>query len=167
MSAPHRLPARLGGLLLALLAAPAWAAGPDVAEPFQYLPQADVTILSGDNKSHEFRVWIADTPLSRSRGLMFIRELAPGRGMLFLFNTPQFAYFWMQNTYVSLDLLFIGPDGRIVNIAEYTTPLSTRWIESEAPVTAVLEVVAGTTGRLGIRAGDRVLQPAFTHAGAQ
>ena len=98
---------------------------------------------------------------------MFVRELAPDRGMLFLYDFPQFAYFWMQNTYISLDLLFVGPDGRIVTIAEYTTPLSTRLIESEAPVTAVLEVIAGTADRLGLRAGDRMLQSAFTHAGAQ
>jgi uncharacterized membrane protein (UPF0127 family) len=156
MSTPLRLPARLGGLLLTLLAATACAAGPDTAEPFQYLQQTDVTILSG-GKSHEFRAWIADTPLSRSRGLMFIRELAADHGMLFLYDSPQFTYFWMQNTYVSLDLLFIGPDGRIVGIAEYATPLSTRLIESEAPVVAVLEVIAGTAGRLGIRVGDRVV----------
>jgi len=166
MSPPLRLPARLGALLLTLLAATACAAGPDTAEPFEYLQQADVTILSGD-KSHQFRVWVADTPLRRSRGLMFVRELAPDRGMLFLYDFPQFAYFWMQNTYISLDLLFVGPDGRIVTIAEYTTPLSTRLIESEAPVTAVLEVIAGTADRLGLRAGDRMLQSAFTHAGAQ
>jgi uncharacterized membrane protein (UPF0127 family) len=156
MSALLRLPASLGGLLLTLLAATACATGPDTAEPFAYLPQTDVTILSG-GKSHEFRAWIADTPLRRSRGLMFIRELAPDRGMLFLYDFPQFAYFWMQNTYISLDLLFIAPDGRIVNIAEYTTPLSTRFIESEAPVAAVLEVIAGTAGRLGLKAGDRVM----------
>jgi len=107
-------------------------------------------------------VWIADTPLRRSRGLMFIRELAPDRGMLFLYDFPQFAYFWMLNTYVSLDLLFIGPDGRIVNIAEHTTPLSTRMIESEAPVAAVLEVIAGTVQELGIRAGDRVMGAAIS-----
>jgi uncharacterized membrane protein (UPF0127 family) len=151
-----RLPAYLGALLLTLLAATACAAGPDNSEPFEYLQQANVTILSGE-ESHEFRVWIADTPLRRSRGLMFIRELAPDRGMLFLYDFPQFAYFWMHNTYISLDLLFIAPDGRIVNIAEHTTPLSTRFIGSEAPVAAVLEVIAGTAGRLGLKAGDRVM----------
>jgi uncharacterized membrane protein (UPF0127 family) len=160
MTPPPRLPASLGGLMLTLLAATAWAAGPDNSEPFEYLQQANVTILSGE-ESHEFRVWIADTPLRRSRGLMFIRELAPDRGMLFLYDFPQFAYFWMHNTYISLDLLFIAPDGRIVNIAEHTTPLSTRFIGSEAPVAAVLEVIAGTAGKLGIREGDRVLQPAL------
>jgi uncharacterized membrane protein (UPF0127 family) len=166
MSALLRLPASLGGLLLTLLAATACAAGPDTTEPFAYLPQTDVTILSGE-ESHEFRVWIADTPLRRSRGLMFIRELAPDRGMLFLYDFPQFAYFWMHNTYISLDLLFIAPDGRIVNIAEHTTPLSTRFIGSEAPVVAVLEVIAGTAHRLGIREGDRVLQPALANAAVQ
>jgi uncharacterized membrane protein (UPF0127 family) len=161
MSALLRLPAHLGGLLLTLLAATACAAGPDNAEPFEYLQQANVTILSGE-ESHEFRAWIADTPLRRSRGLMFIRELAPDRGMLFLYDFPQFAYFWMQNTYISLDLLFIAPDGRIVNIAERTTPLSTRFIESEAPVAAVLEVIAGTVHRLGIREGDRVVSASIS-----
>jgi uncharacterized membrane protein (UPF0127 family) len=161
MTPPLRLPASLGGLMLTLLAATACAAGPDNSEPFEYLQQANVTILSGE-ESHEFRVWIADTPLRRSRGLMFIRELAPDRGMLFLYDYPQFAYFWMQNTYVSLDMLFIGADGRIVNIVEYATPLSTRLIGSDSPVTAVLEVIAGTVHRLGIREGDRLMSASIS-----
>lgn len=166
MTPPLRLPAYLGALLLTLLAATAWAAGPDTAEPFAYLPQTDVTILSG-GKSHEFRAWIADTPLRRSRGLMFIRELAPDRGMLFLYDFPQFAYFWMHNTYISLDLLFIAPDGRIVGMVESAVPLSTDLMESPEPVAGVLEVPGGTAKRLGIQVGDKVIHPAFGSATAK
>jgi uncharacterized membrane protein (UPF0127 family) len=152
---------RLAALcLFTALAASACATADTVTEALDRLPKADVEIASGEAR-HRFRVWVAATPASRSRGLMFVRELAADRGMLFLFDPPQFVSFWMQNTYVSLDLLFVAADGRIVNIAERTRPLSTDPIESVAPVSGVLEVVAGTAQRLGIRPGDVLLHPAF------
>jgi uncharacterized membrane protein (UPF0127 family) len=92
---------------------------------------------------------------------MFIKDLPADQGMLFLFDRPQFAAFWMKNTYLSLDLVFIAPDGVIVNIARDTTPLSERPITSVAPVIAVLELVAGTAARIGLVAGDRVVHPAI------
>ena len=88
---------------------------------------------------------------------MYVRELPADRGMLFLFEAPQFASFWMKNTYIPLDLLFISPDGRVANIVENATPLSLSLLESVAPVTAVLELAGGTAARLALRAGDRVL----------
>ena len=122
---------------------------------FGHLPEARVTLTSGA-KEHVFRAWIADTPESRSRGLMFVRELPPDRAMLFLFELPHFASFWMKNTYIPLDLLFISPDGRVASIIENATPLSLAPLESSVPVTAVLEVAGGTASRLGLRAGDRL-----------
>jgi uncharacterized membrane protein (UPF0127 family) len=113
------------------------------------------------NGVHVFDVEMAVTPEERSKGLMFRRELAPGRGMLFDFGAEGPVGMWMRNTYVSLDMLFIRADGRIARIAENTKPLSEETISAGVPVKAVLEVVAGTARRLGIVAGDRVAHRIF------
>jgi hypothetical protein len=103
-----------------------------------------------------FAVELAVTDEERAKGLMFRKELPEGRGMLFDFKHEQPVSMWMQNTYVSLDMIFIRDDGRIARIAENTEVLSERIIPSGAPVRAVLEVVAGTAKKLGIATGDRV-----------
>jgi len=103
-----------------------------------------------------FAVELAVTDEERAKGLMFRKELPEGRGMLFDFKREQPVSMWMQNTYVSLDMIFIREDGRIARIAENTEVLSERIIPSGAPVRAVLEVVAGTAKKLGIATGDRV-----------
>jgi uncharacterized membrane protein (UPF0127 family) len=87
---------------------------------------------------------------------MYVRELPPDTGMLFVFEQPQFASFWMKNTYLSLDLIFIAPDGTVVNVAADATPLSLDPIESAAPVRFVLELMAGTASKIGLKAGDRI-----------
>lgn len=110
---------------------------------------------------HVFAVEIADTDEKRAQGLMFRKHLPEGRGMLFDFGREQDVSMWMKNTYISLDMLFIRGDGRILRIAEHTEPLSTRTIPSGGPVRAVLEVAAGTARRLGIAPGDRVAFPIF------
>lgn len=108
-----------------------------------------------------FSVEIAKTKEEREKGLMFRKELADGRGMLFDFSPQQDVSMWMKNTYVSLDMIFIQADGRILRIAENTEPMSERIISSGGPVTAVLEVVAGTARKDGIAPGDRVGGPLF------
>jgi uncharacterized protein len=110
---------------------------------------------------HAFAVELATNDDERSRGLMFRKELPEGRGMLFDFERDQPVAFWMRNTYVSLDMIFIRGDGRILRIAENTEPLSERLIPSGGPVRAVLEVIAGTARKLGIAPGDRVESPIF------
>ncbi len=110
---------------------------------------------------HVFSVEVADTDAERSKGLMFRKELTEGRGMLFDFGQEQEVAMWMKNTYVSLDMLFIRSDGRILRIAADTEPLSTRIVPSGGPVRAVLEVAAGTARKLGIAPGDRVAFPIF------
>jgi uncharacterized membrane protein (UPF0127 family) len=87
---------------------------------------------------------------------MHVRELPPDTGMLFVFELPQAVSFWMKNTYLSLDLAFIAPDGTVVNVAADATPLSLEPIESAAPVLYVLELAAGTAARIGLEAGDRI-----------
>jgi uncharacterized membrane protein (UPF0127 family) len=110
---------------------------------------------------HTFAVEMAITPEEQAKGLMFRRELPEGQGMLFDFGREQPATFWMKNTYVSLDMMFIRADGRILRIAENTVPLSEALVASGGPVRAVLEVVAGTARKLGIAPGDRVAHPIF------
>src|SRR3984893_2943970 len=111
---------------------------------------------------HTFAVEMVGKPEEQARGLMFRRELPEGQGMLFDFQREQPATFWMKNTYVSLDMIFIRADGRILRIAENTVPLSETLVPSGGPVRAVLEVVAGTAAKLGIAPGDRVAHPIFT-----
>jgi uncharacterized membrane protein (UPF0127 family) len=109
-----------------------------------------------------FEVEMAETPEEHEHGLMYRRELPDGKGMLFDMGEEKPAVFWMKNTYVSLDMIFIRADGSIASIAENTTPLSEARIYSNAPVRGVLEVVAGTAKRYGIVAGDKVGHRLFT-----
>ncbi|HEX2655603.1 MAG TPA: DUF192 domain-containing protein [Xanthobacteraceae bacterium] len=123
---------------------------------------ADQTIeIATKSGVHSFSVELAVTPDERSRGLMYRKELPEGRGMLFDFEREQEISMWMQNTYISLDMIFIGRNGRILRIAENTEPLSTKIISSGPPALAVLEVIGGTAKKLGIRPGDRVAGPLF------
>ena len=110
---------------------------------------------------HPFVVELAMTDEERQRGLMFRRELPEGRGMLFDFKQDTNVAMWMKNTYLSLDMIFIRADGRIQRIAENTVPESTQIIPAGAPVRAVLEVIAGTARKLGIKPGDRVAAAMF------
>jgi hypothetical protein len=110
---------------------------------------------------HIFAVEIADTDAQREKGLMFRKNLPDGQGMLFDFKREQDVSFWMQNTYIPLDMIFIRGDGSVLRIVENAEPLSTRIIPSGGPVLAVLEVIGGTARKLGIAAGDRVAHPIF------
>ena len=110
---------------------------------------------------HSFSVEVVDNDADRAKGLMHRRSLPEGTGMLFDFHREQDVSFWMQNTYIPLDMIFIKADGRIANIVENTEPLSTRMIPSGTPVRGVLEVIGGTSRKLGIAIGDRVAHPIF------
>ncbi|QEN86725.1 DUF192 domain-containing protein [Labrys sp. KNU-23] len=114
---------------------------------------------AGGNR--DFQVEVMRTEDEQRRGMMFRRSLDPDKGMLFPFTAERVASFWMENTYVSLDMIFIRGDGTIQRIEKRAEPLSTRTIMSGAPVLAVLEVVAGTADRLGIKPGDKVSYPIF------
>jgi uncharacterized protein len=109
-----------------------------------------------------FEVEMAVTEEEQETGLMYRRALADGKGMLFDMGEERPAVFWMKNTYVSLDMIFIRADGSIASIAENTTPLSEARVYSGAPVRGVLEVVAGTAKRYGIAPGDKVGHRLFT-----
>ena len=133
----------------AVVAAPARAAGQDTIE---------IVTRTG---VHAFAVELATNEAERAVGLMFRKELPEGRGMLFDFHEDQPVQFWMHNTYIPLDMIFIARDGRIVRVAENAKPMSDDLVPSGRPVRAVLEVIAGTARKLGIAAGDRVVQTSF------
>lgn len=124
------------------------------------LPRSELQVVTASG-THRFKVWIAADHLSRARGLMDVRKMPPDEGMLFLFERSQYVGFWMKDTYLSLDVIFIRADGVVVNVAENTRPLTIDLIPSAAPVKAVLELLAGTSARIGLAAGDRVLHPAL------
>lgn len=128
-----------------------------------FVRAADLHSLEIASKTgvHSFTVEIADTEAAREKGLMFRRSLPEGTGMLFDFKSEQVVGFWMENTYIPLDMIFIRADGRITKIVENTEPLSTRIIPSGGPVLAVLEVLGGTVQKLGIKTGDQVANPIF------
>jgi hypothetical protein len=111
--------------------------------------------------THVFAVELATNELERARGLMFRKELPDGYGMLFDFQTEQPANFWMHNTYISLDIIFIKADGHILRIAANAKPMSDDLIPSGGPVRAVLEVIGGSAHRLGIAPGDTVTGSIF------
>ena len=136
-----------GGLLV--------AHAPAVAAKFQ---QLEIITKSG---VVPFTVEIARTNEERQKGLMFRKELPDGKGMLFDFSPDQNVSMWMKNTLISLDMIFIRGDGRILRIAENTPTESEKIIPSGGPVRGVLEVIAGTARRYGIQEGDRVGHPLF------
>jgi uncharacterized membrane protein (UPF0127 family) len=108
-----------------------------------------------------FTVEIADTDATRERGLMFRKHLAGDQGMLFDFKTPQPVTFWMKNTLIPLDMLFIAPDGRVISIARQATPMSETAIPSGGDVLAVLEIRGGRAAEVGVEPGDRVRERIF------
>jgi len=167
----RRLFAALFGALLAGAAAalgppgpaalaPPWAAaaGGPVAVEFG---RARATIESR-GRSLGFSVEVATTPEQRQRGLMHRTSLPADGGMLFVFPEEKVAQMWMKDTPLSLDLLFLGADGRVLRIEEGAEPLSTRVISSGLPARGVLELAGGSAARLGLRAGDRLVHPAFS-----
>ena len=119
------------------------------------LEQVPLTITSG-KRVHRFTVEIARTPQEQGYGLMNRSELAPDRGMIFPFDPPRDAAFWMKNTLIPLDMIFIRADGRIARIAANTVPRSLQPVPSGEPVAAVLEIRGGRAAELGIRSGDIV-----------
>lgn len=112
--------------------------------------------VTSNGKLHRFTVELAKTPAEQARGLMFRTELAPNRGMIFPFTEVRMASFWMKNTVIPLDIIFVRSDGTIESIAANTTPYSLDPVASGEPVSAVLELAGGRAAELGITPGDKV-----------
>jgi uncharacterized protein len=149
---PWRASLRLAAALLVAAVAVFAAA---VTAPAQAAGSATIEIVTKSGV-HALSVELATTNAERQRGLMFRKSLPQGHGMLFDFKVDQDVSFWMHNTYIPLDMIFIAGNGRIVHIARDAKPMSDALIPSDYPVRAVLEVIAGTAENLGIAVGDQV-----------
>ncbi|MBU1377909.1 MAG: DUF192 domain-containing protein [Alphaproteobacteria bacterium] len=117
--------------------------------------------LRTDKGVSTFQVEIADSEMEREYGLMCRRALAADRGMLFLFarETPQM--FWMRNTLIPLDIVYIGANGRVVSISRNVQPLDESGAPSSGPAKFVLELAAGRAAQIGLLPGDRVTHRAM------
>jgi uncharacterized membrane protein (UPF0127 family) len=168
------------GFFLLFIAA---ACGADERLPLSAFPQSTLQIATPDARIHRFKIWVAEDDTRRSQGLMFVKDLPAGSGMLFVYSQPHRIAMWMKNTLIPLDMLFIRADGRVGRIAANTVPLSLDNIEScDAPpkayslppeqamhcadpkddVIAVLELKGGVAASLNIRAGAVVMHPFFS-----
>ncbi|MEX6725759.1 DUF192 domain-containing protein [Parapedomonas caeni] len=135
-------------------------AAADIAGTPQRLRQAPLRITLAGGRTAVFTVQVATTEQQRNTGLMHRRDMPADEGMLFLFPRSRPVSFWMQNTFIPLDLLFIDDRGRISGIVANARPHSLDIIDSPGPAAAVLEINGGLAARLGIAVGDRVAYPA-------
>ena len=117
-----------------------------------------LTIVSGA-KTHKFTVEVARSVEQQQTGMMNRNSLAPDRGMIFPYDPPQPVAFWMKNTLIPLDLVFISPGGKILRIEDSAVPYSLDQIPSGGPIEAVLELAGGRSAELGLKAGDQVNWP--------
>jgi uncharacterized protein len=124
--------------------------------PESGLKVVPLTVTTAAGKKHSFRVEVAATSQEQAKGLMFRRAMGPNEGMIFPMIPPRGASFWMRNTVISLDLIFVAPDGTISNIAADAIPYNEVPLLSIGPVMAVLEINGGRAKALGIAAGDKV-----------
>ena len=140
-----------------LLFASLWLAGAAATfDPGASPAVEPVTVETAAGVKHIFNVEVVKEVKARDRGLMFRQSLPDDGGMLFDYDPPQAISFWMKNTYIPLDIIFIDAKGEILNIAAETTPLSLQPLPSTGAARGVLEVKGGTCARLGIKAGDHV-----------
>jgi len=153
---PHFRTIRLTlGLMLAGALASVCLAQSAPIESLARFPRTTLAITAHGHRDR-FEIWIADTPVRQEQGLMFVRDLPASQGMLFPQDSPQVAHFWMKNTYIPLDMIFVGEDGRIAKIIANARPFSLDVLSSDVPVIAVLEIRGGEAHELGIGVGDRV-----------
>ncbi len=109
----------------------------------------------------KFEVELAVSPSERNIGLMYRHQMADDHGMLFLNPEVQYNSFWMKNTYISLDIIFINADGTVANIVANTIPLNLEPVLSTEPVLGVLELTAGQAARMGLKVGDKITHEIF------
>ena len=153
---------RIGGCLMMSLAAAFAVLATLCANPAAQAESFQPLEIATKSGVQVFSVEMATTEEEKQNGLMHRKELPDGKGMLFDFSPEQQISMWMKNTYISLDMIFIRADGRILRIAENTEPLSTKIISSGGLAKGVLEVIAGTARKYGIQPGDRVAHPLFS-----
>jgi uncharacterized protein len=145
------------GLAVLALALPGRPVG---GEGLAHFATGELTIETGGGARH-FAIEIARTPDELAQGLMYRDHLDADHGMLFLIDPPRPVTFWMKNTLIPLDIIFVKTDGRVESVAARAIPMSTETIPSQGEVGAVVEVNGGMAERLGIRPGDKVVSPAL------
>jgi hypothetical protein len=117
---------------------------------------AEPLVIHTGGSAYKFEVEVVTTPETRAQGLMFRKAMPPNAGMLFIYPDEQPVSFWMKNTLIPLDMLFVKTDGSIAHIAHNAVPMDETPIDSGAAVKAVLEINGGTANALGIKEGDKV-----------
>lgn len=155
----------LGLLVLCFVAAFASADTQDTAQLDRLFPRSTLKIATPDARLHTFKIWVADNDQRRARGLMFVKQMADDDAMLFIYPQAMRAGMWMKNTFMSLDMLFVAADGKVMHVVENTEPQSLKTIDSTTEVIAVIELKAGTAKRLRIAKGARVMHDLFTNSG--
>jgi len=150
----------IGRFFSAIVVVLALSAPAAQAQQLQTFERDHLAVETAGGKQ-KFDVELAVTEAQQRQGLMYRQRLPADAGMLFLYPAAREVTFWMKNTVIPLDMLFIGDDGRILHIAERAIPGSTATIASMQPARAVLEVNGGTAARLKIQVGDRVLYRTF------
>jgi uncharacterized protein len=116
-------------------------------------------VLHTETGDYTFNVDVVDTPESRAKGLMFVQELADDAGMLFDFKEEREVSFWMRNTFIPLDMIFVGADGLVKTIHVNARPQDPTSIPSEVPVRFVLEIPGGRSEEIGLEPGDKMDHP--------
>lgn len=147
-----------------LLTAGGFAESAADTEGLRDFERSTLRIVTPEGTEHWFSIHLAISPWQRARGLSFVKSLPPDQGMLFLFPRHHRIVMWMKDTLIPLDMLFIAPDGRVLQIEANTMPGSLQHIRGDPEASAVLELNGGTSDRLGIRPGARVLFPSFEPA---
>ncbi|WP_226341189.1 DUF192 domain-containing protein [Gemmobacter serpentinus] len=148
----RRAQVKLGLALALLLPVPVLA---EVCDP-------DRVDLRGAFGSARFRVEVADDAAERAQGLMFREAMAAGAGMLFVYDSPQRPYFWMKNTLIPLDMIFVDETGVVTRVHENAVPHDETPIDGGPDVRFVLEINGGLAARLGIAPGDQLRHPTIT-----
>ena len=145
-----RAVARVAGILVALVA---------MLTPLAACSSENRLVLHTATGDYAFSVELVETPADRNRGLMFRQSLAPDAGMLFDFGDEQPVSFWMRNTFIPLDMIFIRADGTVANVHVNARPHDPTGIPSDGAVRFVLEIPGGRSIEIGLEAGDRVAHP--------
>ena len=148
----------LSWVAIALAAALVWASG--LASSAHADPLEPLTLRTATGE-HTFSVEVAATFATRERGLMYRRYMPMDRGMLFEFDRNEPVAFWMKNTFIPLDMVFIARNGKVTRIVDRAEPMSETAISSGGPVAAVLELNGGAAAQIGLKVGDMVGHPFF------
>jgi len=149
---------RAAGFLLAALVDAIFAGGSALAAPPCAPGRVDIR---WDGGGESFAVEVADDTAERAQGLMFRESLDPGAGMLFVYNVPRRVSFWMKNTLIPLDMVFLDGAGRVTAVHSMAQPLDETPIDGGEGVQFVLEINGGLAGRLGLAPGAELRHPAI------